>query len=158
MRHGLSPALLLGAALVLAACFDGAQSPPSRPEPPSTEGPAGSMLAPLDLVYVCGNKFLATNSTKGSVQLEYRVVGTGESGSLTLREGPNEDPGFSETELETASTGVVELYHDDVRVARRPNQSVPCGSPTGSASVVAAGNEGTVGKWTAPFPWPIIGL
>ncbi len=116
------------------------------------------MLAPLDLVYVCGNRFLATNSTKSSVLLEYRVVGTRESGSLTLREGPNEDPGFSETELETVSTGVVELYHDDVRVARRPNQSVPCGSPTGSASVVAAGNEGTVGKWTAPFSWPIIGL
>ena len=158
MRTALIVALLLGVTLVLGACFDGAQQPPSRPEPPPVDAPEGSMLAPLDLVYVCGNKFLATNSTKSQVQVEYRVTGTKETGTLTLREGPGEDPGFSETELETENVGAVELYHDEVRVARRHNQSTPCGTPLVSGSVVAPASDATVGKWSAPFYWPIIGL
>jgi hypothetical protein len=116
------------------------------------------MLAPVDLVYVCGNKFLATNATKSPVQVEYRVAGTGESGSLTLREGPVEDPGFSETELETTKRGAVELYLDDARVARRANQAVPCETAALTAPAAAAGPEATVGKWTAPFAWPVIAV
>jgi galactose oxidase len=158
VKPAFSFLLALGLALLLGGCFDSAQSPPSRPEGAPAETPEGSMLAPLDLVYVCGNKFLATNSTKTQAQVQYRVAGTRETGSLTLREGPGEDPGFSETELETEQSGMVELYHDEVRVARRPNQSIPCGTAVPSASVVAAGSEATVGKWSAPFPWPIIGL
>lgn len=158
MRSVLPGVFSMAPALLLGACFDGAQSPPSRPDGPPVEAPDGSMLAPLDLVYVCGNKFLATNSTSNQVQVEYRVSGTRETGSLTLREGPGEDPGFSETEVETTNPGVLELYHDGLRVARRPNQALPCGTPVSSASVAAAGPEATAGKWSAPFPWPIIGL
>lgn len=148
----------MGVALPFSACLDNGQSPPARPEIPPVAGPAGSALAPVDLVYVCGNKFLATNSTNAPVQVEYRVVGARESGILTLREGPGVDPGYSETELETAEPGVVELFQDDQRVARRPNEGLPCGTPAVSASVVAAGNEATVGQWSAPFYWPIIAL
>lgn len=61
--------LLRGSALFLSGCVDTAQSPGSRPEPPTVEAPDGSMLAPLDLVYVCGNKFLATNSTNSPTSL-----------------------------------------------------------------------------------------
>lgn len=63
------------------------------------------MLGPVDLVYLCGNKFLVTNSTKSPVHVEYRVVDTDETGSLTLPEGPAEDPGYSETALETGARG-----------------------------------------------------
>jgi galactose oxidase len=150
--------LCLSGVLFLSSCFDSAQSPPSRVEPPASDSPESGVLAPLDLVYVCGNKFLATNATKSSAHVEFRVVGTGETGSLTLREGPDQDPGFSETELETANRGVVELYHNDVRVARRANESLPCGAFPISASVAAVGPESAVGKWSAPFAWPIIGL
>ncbi|HEY8195738.1 MAG TPA: galactose oxidase-like domain-containing protein [Gemmatimonadales bacterium] len=150
--------LSVGSSLFLGACFDSAQSPASRSEPPAGEGLEGSTLAPLDLVYVCGNKFLATNSTASPVQVQYRVAGTRETGSLTLRAGTGEDPGFSETELETENSGVVELYHDDERVSRRANQSMPCGAVALSGSVTATGSEATVGSWTAPFSWPIIGL
>jgi hypothetical protein len=142
---------------LLTACLDSSQSPPARPDVPPVDGSSGQ-LADLDLVYVCGNKFLATNSTSSPMDVEYRVVGTRESGNLTLREEPGEDPGFSETEFETGSSGALELYHDDVRVARRMNESLPCGLTGGSASVTAAGTEATVGKWSAPFSWPIIGL
>ena len=75
----------------------------------------------MELIYVCGNKFLITNSLPRTVQLTYRVVGTSESGQLTLREAPGEDPGFSETELETIRSGVVELFYDDARITRQVN-------------------------------------
>jgi galactose oxidase len=147
-----------GSAIVLTSCQDTAQSPRARPEIPVATDPGGSTLAPLDLIYVCGNKFLVTNSTPMPAEVEYRIVGTNERGRLSLREGPGEDPGYSETELETAKPGVVELYHDDVRVARRANEALTCGTPALSASVAAMGNEATVGKWYSPFTWPIIGL
>src|SRR5882724_5167075 len=145
--------------LVLAGCRDDSQSPPARPEPPAEQdAPEGSMLAPLDLVYVCGNRFLATNGTQASVPVTYRVLGTDETGSLTLPKAPNEDPAHSETELETTERGVVVLYRDEQAVARRRNQGVPCGPSAISASVSALGTPETAGAWTAPFPWPVVGL
>ena len=86
-----------------------------------------AVKAPLDLVYVCGNKFLATNSTGAAVQVTYRVAGTGETGSLTLGEEPGEDPGYSETELETRERGVVELYQDTRGSKPNPMPSVEYG-------------------------------
>lgn len=149
---------LITAAGVLTSCQDASQSPPIRPEVPVEHDPAGSMLASLDLVYVCGNKFLATNATSSAVQVSYRVVGSSETGGLTLREGPGEDPGYSETELQTQSQGAVELYQDDQLVARRRNEGTPCGPSPISASVAAVGTEATTGKWTAPFAWPIVAV
>ena len=142
------------ACLLLSSCQDTGQSPPSRPEPPRDQDPGGSMLAlPLDLVYVCGNRFLVTNATRSPVEVTYRVAGTEESGSLTLREGPDEDPGYSETELETSRRGAVELYQDDQMVARRRNEGSACGAPAISASAAAVGTA-LPGSWSAPFPWP----
>jgi len=115
------------------------------------------MLGPVDLVYLCGNKFLVTNSTKSPVHVEYRVVDTDETGSLTLPEGPAEDPGFSETALETGARGSVELYQDGQRVARRRNEGTACGAPAISASVAGMSSP-TAGSWTAPFPLPIVAL
>jgi hypothetical protein len=149
--------LCLGAAVFLTACLDGSQSPRVRSEPPSVDDPDG-ILKPVDLVYICGNKFLATNGTPSVVHVTYRVTDTRETGGLTLREGPGGDPGYSETELETASAGTVELYQEDVRVASRANENLPCGAPAISAAAAVVGNEATMGKWSAPFAWPIIGL
>jgi hypothetical protein len=112
---------------------------------------------PLDLLYVCGNRFLVTNATRSPVEVTYRVAGTQESGSLTLREGPGEDPGYSETELETTKRGVVELYQDDQMVARRGNGGSSCGAPALSASVAAQGTASS-GSWSAPFPWPVVAV
>jgi PKD repeat protein len=146
-------------ALLLGGCRDDSQSPLSRPEPPRPEeAPEGSMLAPVDLVYVCGNTFLATNSTPRVAQVTYRVVGTGETGTLALPPGPAEDPGYSETELETSERGVVELYHDDERVSRRRNEGLSCGAPAISSSVVALGEPAAAGEWSAPFPWPVVAV
>ena len=116
------------------------------------------MLAPLDLVYVCGNKFLATNGTHSPVQVTYRVVGTGESGALTLDQAPLEDPAHSELELETTEQGTVELYRGEERVARRRNGGLSCGANAISPSVAAAGDPVSAGSWSAPFPWPVVAL
>ena len=144
--------------MLVTACRDESQAPPSRPEPPIIEGPGGSMLGPVDLVYVCGNKFLATNATEATVELEYRVVGTDESGSITLEPGVAEgDQSWSETELETRKRGAVELYQDDQRVARRRNEGLSCGAAPFSASVASVGS-GESGSWSALFSWPVVAL
>jgi hypothetical protein len=158
--RGLGSGLVLcGVLLLVAACGDDSQSPPARVEPRaeqlSTDEPGN--LAPLDLVYVCGNKFLATNSNRSSVQLTWRVVGTSETGSITLPPGPIEDPGHSETELETAKKGIVELYQDGERVVRRRNLNRPCGTPA-VANLMASATAADAGSWTQPFPWPSVAI
>src|SRR5215207_343237 len=152
-----SVVLRVSAALFLSACQNSSQSPSSRPEVPIPDSPAASMLTPVDLIYVCGNKFLATNSTGAPVSVTYRVVGTGETSSLTLPERPGGDPWFSETELETVERGLVELYQEDSRVARRQNEGRACGAPAYSAAVVLSGPS-SAGQWSAPFPWPNIAV
>ncbi|MBA3258902.1 MAG: DUF1929 domain-containing protein [Gemmatimonadales bacterium] len=154
-RQGFSLVLGIFSILGLGACEDGSQAPRARSALAESEdaGDEGT-LAPLDLVYICGNKFLATNATRSAVRVTYRVAGTDETGSLTLREGRSEDEGFSETELETRGRGEVELYLNDQRVARRRNRGMPCGPSSLSASVAAAAGEAS-GEWSAQFPWPI---
>jgi PKD repeat protein len=149
--------LLCGVSGILGACKDDQQSPPHRAEAPAEDTPEASNLAQIDLVYVCGNKFLATNSTRSPVTVGYRVVGTNESGSLTLPERPGGDPWFSETELETAKRGAVELYTDDERVVRRRNQGVPCGASAASFAI-AGTSSAEAGQWAAPFSWPNVGV
>jgi hypothetical protein len=157
-RSELSVVALLLAAVLVSACQDTSQSPPSRPEVPPEDSPEASNLAPLDLVYVCGNRFLATNSTRLAVSVTYRVAGTNETGTLTLREKPGGDPWFSETELETVERGAVELYRNDERVARRRNQGLPCGAAPPSLAVAALGTPAYAGQWSAPFAWPNIAV
>jgi galactose oxidase-like protein/glyoxal oxidase-like protein len=158
-RAQFSLAVCASVALVLNACQDNEQAPPTRPETPQHAAAEG-VLRPIDLIYVCGNKFLATNATGTSVKVEYRVVGTNETGRLTLPVGPAEDPGYGETELETSEHGDVELYRDEQRVARRQNENSQCG-PSASrfaASVTPLASAAAVGSWSAPFAWPIVAI
>ncbi|HEX7335871.1 MAG TPA: hypothetical protein VF252_01585, partial [Gemmatimonadales bacterium] len=154
----LGSSLLLGMGIaLLGACGDGSQAPTGRAVPPlESDRPAGSMLEPVDLVYICGNRFLATNATDAAVHVTYRVVGTDETGGLTLREGGDQDQSFSETDLETKDRGTVELYQDGERVARRGNEGRACGAPAVSALV--AGTSAGGGSWSAPFPWPNVAI
>jgi PKD repeat protein len=151
------PVIGLSIALLVSGCQNDSQSPASRSEPPTQGAPEGGPLGPIDLIYVCGNKFLATNATNTPVQVTYRVVGTDEDGSLTLRETPGDDQSHSETELQTRERGVVELYLKDQRVARRRNGVLPCGPSPMSASVASL-TATESGSWEAPFPWPVIAL
>ncbi len=111
------------------------------------------MSEPVDLAYVCGNRFLAINSTPSVVHVTYRVVGTREAGGLTLPAGLAEDEGFSESELETKARGSVELFLDGERIALRQNRGTSCG-PSSMASSVAGAASAEGGSWSAPFPTP----
>jgi PKD repeat protein len=140
--------------LLLTACQDNSQAPSTRSEPPlERDAPEASLLQPVDLVYVCGNKFLATNATRSPVKVTYRVIGTDETGSLTLRAGSREDEGFSETELETVEQGAVELYQDGYRVTRRRNQGMRCGAAPPAVGFAVTSSSAPMGQWTAPFTW-----
>jgi Domain of unknown function (DUF1929)/PKD domain len=137
---------------LLTACQEG-QSPPAHKEPQPGSVAGGSMLErPLDLVYVCGNKFLATNASLTDIQVTYRVANSQETGELLLRAGLNEDPGQSETELVTSTRGTVELFQGEELVVRRQNEGAPCGAAPMSASVVGMSTV-DAGAWSSPFPW-----
>jgi galactose oxidase len=154
---GLLVLLFTGA---LTGCRETQESAPTaRADLPVDEDTDGSTLAPIDLIYVCGNKFLATNATRDPVQVTYRVVDARERGTVTLMQAPKDDPAHSETEIETRQAGTVELYLNDDRVARRANGGAACGAPAISASVVAlASSPASAGAWTAPFNWPIVAV
>lgn len=137
---------------LLAACQEG-QSPPAQKEPPPGDVAKGSMLErPLDLVYVCGNRYLVTNASLAEIQVTYRVANSKETGDMLLRAGLNEDPGHSETELVTSTSGTVELFQGEDLVVRRQNEGVPCGAAPMSASVVGMSNV-DAGAWSTPFAW-----
>jgi PKD repeat protein len=153
-------AFVLIAANVLSAsaCNESSQAPSGRVEPPrEVEGPEGFLLKPVDLIYVCGNRFLATNSTLRPIRVTYQVSGSSETDSLTLPAGDRDDPGHTETELQTVERGAVELYRGEERVAYRRNRGLPCGPSASSASIASADASG-MGEWTAPFPWPMTGV
>ncbi|HEY9015497.1 MAG TPA: hypothetical protein VIM84_10595, partial [Gemmatimonadales bacterium] len=128
-------------------------SPSSGPE-----SPEGILQKPVDLVYVCGNKFLATNSSLKPIRVTYRVVGSAEADTLVLPPGDTDDPGHSETELETVKRGAVELYQGEERVAYRKNRELLCGPSASSASMAVLADPASAGEWTQPFPWPMIGI
>jgi PKD repeat protein len=141
------------------ACHNDSQEPRSRAEPPIHEPSESEMLAPIDLIYVCGNKFLATNSTDRPTEVSYRVAGTEDTGTLSLAARSGEDDGGrSETELTTRERGVVELYQNDQRLTRRQNGNMPCGPSPSTAFSVAGVTSADAGSWTAPSSWPVVAL
>ena len=94
--RGLGSGLVLcGVLLLVAACGDDSQSPPARVEPRaeqlSTDEPGN--LAPLDLVYVCGNKFLATNSNRSSRSADLAGRGDIRNGQHQLASRAHRGPG-----------------------------------------------------------------
>jgi hypothetical protein len=163
MQYRLRSLLPLLPLLVLAACNVEqpltSQRLPESPRPPrETEEPEGVLARPFDLIYVCGNKFLATNTTQVPVTVTYRVIGTSEADSLTMPPAPVTDPDHTETELETVERGMVELYQNDRRVAYRANGDIPCGPAASASSMISALGAETSGQWAPPFPWPVIGV
>ena len=156
---GLAGAQLLVAVLagLSVACVDersGSGPEAADPLPPDTEVGAD---APLDLSYVCGNRFLVTNARAVPVSVTYRVMGSAESGVVEIPAAPPEDPAVSEEEIHTRARGAVQLLADGRHVVTRANEAVPCTpAPPASAALVAAAGES--GTWSSTIPWPIVGV
>jgi PKD repeat protein len=138
---------------LLLGCIDSGQGPSGRPAPPVSRGERDGPLEPIDLVYICGNKFLATNQTRGVVRVTYHVVGSDESGSLTLPPASIDDEGYSETEVETVERGAVELYQGEDLQSRRDNLGRACGPSPSSASLAEGATSASTGEWSPVFPW-----
>lgn len=147
-------AALAGLSLACADDRSGAGPEAADPLPPDAEVGAD---APLDLTYLCGNRFLVTNAQAMPVSVTYRVAGTGESGVVQVSAAPDEDPAVSEAEIETRTRGAVQILVDGRHVVARSNEAVPCTpAPPASAALMAAAAES--GVWSSVLSWPIVGV
>jgi uncharacterized Zn-binding protein involved in type VI secretion len=75
-----------------------------------TYGLTPSQIAALSLTYACGNDFRAHNPNTKPAPITWDVVGTSETGGLTLPAAPSGEP-YSETAFTTQNTGTVRMYY-----------------------------------------------
>jgi Domain of unknown function (DUF1929) len=143
---------------VIAAAFLLACDPESSPRTPPAEppaAPAGAEDAPVRLEYVCGNRFVITNSHPHTVHVTYEVQGSEERGRRELAPAPGGDPGFTEVEVTVREEGPLALYSEDSLLAVRENGATPCQPIVAEAAAVASSQAGA---WSQPFSWPNVGL
>jgi galactose oxidase len=113
--------------------------------------------APVDLSYVCGNRFLVTNAHGTPVSVTFQVAGSGEQGSVEMPAAPSIDPAVSEQSFETRTRGTVQIFLDGKPLVARANGGIPCTpSPTGPGFL--ATTAAASGQWSSPFPWPIVAV
>ncbi|MGH7579623.1 MAG: galactose oxidase-like domain-containing protein [Gemmatimonadales bacterium] len=145
------------AALATGACVDEhSQAGPAVGEPPPGDVEVGAD-APLDLSYLCGNRFVVTSAYGAPINVTYRVAGSTEDGAVEVAAALAEDPAVSEAMIETRTRGTVQIFLDGQPVVARANEGVPCSpAPAAPALTVAASVES--GQWSQPFTWPIVGV
>jgi galactose oxidase len=131
------PAALL--VFATAACQDNARTGP--PED----------LAPISVAYLCGNDFELESRKSTAVAIEYQVVGTSETGELSLAAGSADHP--SATRLTTMKSG-------DLRIASGAEESVPVPNLATSCPLPPSMSEpqATAGEWSLPFDWPVVAV
>ena len=112
--------------------------------------------APLDLTYLCGNRFLVSNARNVPVSVKYRVAGSGEDGVADVAAAPLEDPAVSEHMIETRTRGTVQIFLDGRPVVARANEGTPCTPAPPASAALAAGTE--AGEWSQSFSWPIVAV
>jgi hypothetical protein len=152
--------VVLGAAFALLslACSDDRSE--SGPHPDDTQ-PLPTNVgedAPINLEYVCGNRFMVSNSYQVPVSVTYRVVGTAEEGTADLEAAPELDPAMSQVMIETRTRGAVQLFFQGKPVVARRNEGASCASAGPVSAAVASATAAESGEWTAPFPWPVIAV
>jgi hypothetical protein len=113
--------------------------------------------APVDLSYLCGNRFLISNAHDVPVSVTYRVAGSNEEGSVEVPAAPSEDPAVSEVTIEARHGGTVQIFLDGKPLVARANSNVPCMAAPAVSGLVAA-TMAEMGQWTAPFDWPIVAV
>jgi galactose oxidase len=160
-RQAASSLAVLGAVLSLASL--GCSGEPSHAGPRVDEPlPADVDLghdAPVDLSYVCGNRFLVSNAYDVPIGLSYRVAGSSEEGEVEVAAAPPIDPAVSEQFIETETRGTVEIFLNGKPVVARANEGMPCSpAPAGPSFLVAAAAASASGQWDGPYSWPIVAV
>ena len=129
---------------------------PSVGEPLAADVDVGHDAA-VDLTYVCGNRFLVSNSHGIPVSVGYRVAGSSEEGVAEVAAALSIDPAVSEQYIETRTKGTVQIFLEGKPVVARANGGVPCTpDPQGPGFLVAPAAE--AGQWSSPFAWPIVAV
>ncbi|MFL5495154.1 MAG: galactose oxidase-like domain-containing protein [Gemmatimonadales bacterium] len=151
---------LTGGLIVLAAgCSDErSDAGPGAGDPLPADVDVGAD-APVDLSYVCGNRFLVSNAYTVPISVTYKVAGSGEAGTADVAAAPSSDPAVSERFIETRTRGTVQIFLGDKPVVARANGGVPC-TPPGAAGprFAASGTPSESGQWTQPFSWPTVAV
>jgi galactose oxidase len=151
-------AAVLGGVLVLVAgCSDDRSSAGPRVADPLPADVEVGADAPVDLSYLCGNRFLVTNAHGVPISVTYRVAGSGEEGVVEVPAAPPIDPAVSEQMFETRTRGTVQMFLNGKPLVARANAGVPCApAPPAPASLAVTSVGG--GQWSAPFNWPIVAV
>jgi hypothetical protein len=151
---------VLGGALLfaIAGCSDERSEAGPRPAEPEPNVNEVGEDAPINLSYVCDNRFIVSNTYSVPISVTYRVGGSTEEGSAEVAAAPAMDPAASEQTIETRTKGTVQLFHEGKPVVARANEGIPCtaGIPGPSFDVGTTAAEG--GQWTEPFTWPIVAV
>lgn len=160
-RWGIPAPLVavLGGVVVLAGvgCSeDRAGAGPRVSDPLPADAEVGED-APVDLTYVCGNRFLVSNAHSVPISVTYRVAGSGEEGTVEVPAALSEDPAVSEETFESRTAGTVQIFLEGKPLVARANGGVPCTPPPPAAAFVAASSVQS-GEWSAPFTWPIVAV
>jgi galactose oxidase len=145
------------ALLAIAGCAEDPSHAGPRIEDPLPADVEVGDDAPVDLSYLCGNRFLISNAHDVPVSVTYRVAGSSEEGSAEVPAAPSEDPAVSEQIIETRHGGTVQIFLDGQPLVARANGNVPCMSAPAVSGLVAA-TVAEMGQWTAPFDWPIVAV
>jgi len=150
-------ALLTAAGLgIVAACSEERSGGP-RGDQPATDPTIGED-APINLSYVCGNRFLILNARSMPVTVSYRVAGSEEERTVSIAAAPLSEPAATEYAIETRAPGTVQLFVDNRFVVARENEGVPCTPQIDAASPMASATSGTTGEWSAPISWPMVAV
>jgi hypothetical protein len=158
VRHMLLLGLLSGAGGTVVGCSDERSGAgPRIGDLPATDPDIGED-APINLSYVCGNRFLISNASAVPVSVTYRVAGSEEEGGADLPAAPESEPAVSERTIETRTPGAVELYVAGRLVVVRNNEGVLCTPQEATSVTVANATASTSGEWTSPLPWPIVAV
>jgi hypothetical protein len=109
------PAALLSGALALAVfgCSEDRTGAGPRPPTAASTDPEIGEDAPINLTYVCGNRFVVTNAQSFPITVTYRVVESEEEGTADLAAAPRMDPAISEQAIEVRTKGAVQLFAGD---------------------------------------------
>jgi hypothetical protein len=152
--------IALGAAFALLsiACSDDRSDAGPHPDESQPLPTNVGEDAPINLTYVCGNRFVVSNSYRVPVSVTYRVVGSGEEGTAELEAAPDIDPAMSEVMIETRARGTVEVFFQGKPVVARTNDGAACGAAGAISADVVSASVSESGQWTAPFFWPIIAV
>ena len=150
----------VGAAFLLLSVACSEDRPDAGPRPGDAQ-PLPTNVgedAPINLEYVCGNRFMVSNSYRVPVSVTYRVVGTAEEGSAELEAAPELDPAMSQVMIETRTRGTVQLSFQGKAIVARTNDGASCAAAGPVSAAVASATAADTGQWTAPFYWPVIAV